>query len=121
MLAVPFKFKIYNGLGRCEGMIRDEGGHLAIDFQKSDAIMGLLKSDVKTVRIALKDLDSVTLVRGWLGTTWFGVDIVLQAAKLETLKDVPGMSQGKVVLEVERKDSAAAERLVAALHVDVNT
>jgi hypothetical protein len=61
-------------------------------------------------------LVSVTLTKGWLGTTWLGVTIVIQAAKLETLRDVPRSSQGRVELSIARKDRDAAEKFVANLH-----
>jgi hypothetical protein len=68
------------------------------------------------VRIPLRDLVSVTLTKGWLGTTWLGVKIVLQAAQLEALQGMPGASQGRIELSVARKDRDAAERFVAGLH-----
>lgn len=116
MNACPFAFDMYGSLGRCEGILRDEGGHLAMEFQIKDALAGILKTGVRTIRIPLKDLVSVTITKGWLGTSWMGVNIVLQAAQMETLKDVPGMSQGKVALSVARKDRDLAEKLVAGLH-----
>jgi hypothetical protein len=35
---------------------------------------------------------------------------------METLKDLPAMSQGRVELSVARKDRDAAERFVASLY-----
>lgn len=116
MNACPFSLELYGGFGRCEGIIRDEGGCLALEFQNKDAVAGILKSDVRQVKIPLKQLVSVTITKGWLGTSWMGVKIVLQGVSMETLKDVPGMSQGKVELSVARKDRDAAEKLVAGLH-----
>ena len=116
MNTCPFTLNIYAGFGTCEGMLRNEGGYLDVEFQNKDAVAGILKSDVQLVRIAIKDLVSVTITKGWLGTSWMGVKIVLQAAKLETLKEIPGMSQGKVEFSVARKDRELAERLVDGLH-----
>lgn len=34
MNTVPFTLEdLYAGLGKCEGLLRDEGDHLALDFQ----------------------------------------------------------------------------------------
>ncbi len=116
MNRVPFTVKLYGGLGECQGLLLDEGEHLTLEFQIVDSVAGVLKSGVRQVRIPLKDLASVTLTKGWLGNTWMGVTIVLQAARIETLKDAPGMSQGRVELSVARKDRDIAERFVADLH-----
>jgi hypothetical protein len=118
MNAVPFTLELYGGLGRCEGILRDEGEYIGLEFQVKDTVAGILKSSVKQVRVPLKDLVSVTLVKGWFGTSWLGVKIVLQAARMEILQDVPGMSQGRVEFSIARKDRGAAEQLVDGLYQD---
>jgi hypothetical protein len=116
MNTVPFKVDLFAGFGSCNGLLRDEGEHLALEFQNQDNIAGIIKSGVKQVRVPLNDLVSVTITKGWLGGRWMGVTIVLQAARMETLQDIPGMSQGRVALSVASKDRDAAERFVAGLH-----
>src|SRR5262249_8354394 len=119
MNMVPFSIgDLYGGLGECHGLLRDEGENLYFEFQTQDSLAGVIKSPVREVRVPVKDLVSVTLTKGWLGTTWLGVTIVIQAARLETLKEVPGTSQGRVELSIARKDREAADRLVANLHED---
>lgn len=121
MNAVPFTVELYGGFGKCEGLLSDQGEHVTLEFQIADTVAGLLKTGVRQVMVPLKDLASVTLTKGWLGTSWLGMKIVLQAARMETLKDVPGMSQGRVELSIARKHRDAAERFVAGLHQDENS
>jgi hypothetical protein len=64
----------------------------------------------------LKELVSITLTKGWLGTSWLGVKLVIQAEQMDTLKDVPGMNQGRVELSIGRRDYEAAEDFIAELH-----
>ncbi len=116
MNSVPFKVDLYAGFGQCNGLLRDEGEHLVLEYQNQDKIAGILKSGVKQVRVPLNDLVSVTITKGWLGGRWMGVTIVLQAGRMETLQDVPGMRHGKVELSVASKDRDAAERFVSGLH-----
>jgi hypothetical protein len=121
MNSVPFTINLYGGLGQCDGLLRDEGTHLAVEFQTKDAVAGILKTGVRKVRIPLKDLVAVTLTKGWLGTSWLGVKIVLQAARMETLQDIPGMAQGRVELSVARANREAAEKLVDGLYQEVSS
>ncbi len=116
MNAVPFTVEVFGGFGRCEGLLRDDGDAICLEFQMKDTAIGILKSGVRKVRVPLKDLTSVAIVKGWFGTTWLGLKIVLQAARMDSLEDVPGMSQGRVALSVARKDRNAAEQLVAGLY-----
>ena len=114
--AVPFTLEIYGGFGKCEGLLRDDGEAIMLEFQMMDNFAGVIKTDVRRARIPLKDLVSVTLVKGWLGTSWLGLKIVLQAASMEALQDVPNMSQGRVELSIARKNREAAEQFVAGLY-----
>jgi hypothetical protein len=116
MNAVPFTLEVFGGLGKCDGLLRDEGEAVSLEFQMMDNLAGIIKTGVRTVRIPVKDLMSVTLVKGWLGTSWLGVKIVLQASNMEVLKDVPNMSQGRVELSISRKDRNLAEQFVAGLY-----
>jgi hypothetical protein len=116
MNTVPFTVDLYGGLGRCEGLLRDEGECLGLEFQIKDSLAGILKSGVRNVRIPLKDLVSVTLQKGWLGTCWLGLKIILQSNRIETLQDVPGSTQARVELHIARRDRDAAEQLVANLY-----
>ena len=116
-MTVPFTLdKLYAGFAECDGLLRDEGDHVCLEFQVKDKIAGILKTGVRQVRIPLRDLVSVTLTKGWLGSSWLGVKIVLQAARMETLQDMPGASQGRIELSIARKDRDAAETFVAGLH-----
>jgi len=116
MNTVPFTVETYAGFGKCEGLLRDEGEVVSLEFQIKDTVAGILKSGIKNVRVPLTELASVTITKGWLGTGWLGVTIVIQGTRMETLKDIPGMSMGRVELRIARKDRDAAERFVAGLH-----
>jgi hypothetical protein len=117
MRSVPFSIPcLFAGLGQCHGVLHDEGDFLRFEFQLKDKFGGLLKSKVKQVRVPVGDIVSVQLTKGWLGASWTGVKIILQAADLATLKEIPGMSQGKVELSIARPDAALAEAFVDSLH-----
>jgi hypothetical protein len=117
--ALPFKIgEIYAGFGECHGLLRDEGEHLTIEFQVQDSVAGVLKSKIRHVQIPLDEIVSLTLTKGWLGTSWLGVKVAIQTSRLETLKDVPGASQGRIELSIARKDVEAAEMFVAHFYDD---
>lgn len=117
MNTVPFTMATLAGFGRCEGILKDTGtGRIVIEYQNVDVFGGFLKSEVRQIDVPLKDLNSVTITKGWLGNTWLGVKIVFQAKDLLTLKDCPGMSQGRVEFGVDRKHVPHAERFVDGLH-----
>jgi hypothetical protein len=117
MRCVPFLIpELYAGFGECRGILYDEQNAFRFEFQVQDKLAGLLKSRVKTVRVPVEQIVSCQLTRGWFGSTWLGVKIVIQASSLDALKDVPGATQGKVELTIARPDVAAAESFLDGLY-----
>ena len=117
MRCVPFSIpELYAGFGECRGMLYDEQSVLRFEFQVQDKLAGLLKSKVKSVRIPVEQIVSVQLTKGWFGSTWLGVKIVIQSTSLDALKELPGVTQGKVELTIARADVAAAETFVNGLY-----
>jgi hypothetical protein len=107
---------VYAGFGEGEGLLHNERTHLRLEYQVKDAIVGVLKSEVRELRIPIENVASVTLAKGWFGTTWFGVKVVIQADQLETFEDVPGASYGRLELKISRQNREAAEDFVYNLH-----
>jgi hypothetical protein len=115
--SVPFTISsLFAGLGQCHGIVYDEGDSLRFEYQIKDSISGILKSSVKQVRIPVQQIISVDLVKGWLGSMRAGVKIVLQGASLDSLKDLPGMNQGKIELCVSKANTTLAQEFVDGLY-----
>jgi hypothetical protein len=105
----------YGGLAEVEGMLRDEGDHLVLEYQSKEALVGgMLKSIVRQACIPRDILSSVTLQKTLLGLK---TKLVIQTTRLEPVADVPGASQGRLVLQVAKRDRPAAEKLVADLRL----
>lgn len=117
MRSVPFTIgSLYAGLGQCHGIVYDEGNYFRFEFQIKDSISGILKTSVKQIRIPVVQIEAVELVKSWLNTSRSGVKIILQATTLDTFKDIPGMSHGKVELSVSAINQPLAEAFVAGLY-----
>lgn len=119
MRSVPFTItSLYAGLGQCHGMVYDEGDSLRFEYQIKDSISGMIKSAVKQVRVPVTAIESVQLVKGWLGSRWAGVRIVLQSISMDAFKDIPGMSHGKIELSVTKANAPMAEAFVEGLYAN---
>ena len=116
MDTVPFTLSdVYAGFGECDGLLHNEGTHLCLEYQVKDGIVGVLKSDIKLVRIPIDDIVSLTLTKGWFGTKW-GVKLVIQCDRMDALQDIPGASQGRVELSISAKNVQAADEFVYYFH-----
>ena len=110
MKTLPFSIPhLYWGFGECHGLIRDEGTHLCLEYQVQ---FGAFRTRPKTVRVPIKELQSVELHKGWFGNS----ALVLQAASLQAVGQVPGSRQGKVELRIDKKDLRQAQEMVTGLY-----
>ncbi len=89
-----------------EGLLRCEGGRLHLEYQL--VVLGAFKGGVKQAEIALADLVSAELVWTWS----YGYKMLLQAKTMEAVREVPGMSQGRIEFLIARADRAAARQLI---------
>ncbi len=115
MLSLPFKItNLFSDLAEAHGLVNMEGDFLRMEFQTQDAILGLLKSQLKEIRIPIQELNSAIYQK-----KLFGTKIILRANKLTTLSRVPGHEKGQVVLEISRKDRDIAEQLTSSLDMKI--
>jgi len=111
--AVPFEIPTVNqGFRIAKGLLGLKGEYLELEFQITDAFVGILTSDVEEVRLSLADLQSIEYKKGW-----FSSKIILEANSLKALRDIPGTEMTECVLKIRRKDRKDAENLVSKARV----
>ena len=109
MDAVPFRR--FGLLASYEGLVRRDGDQLCVEYRMADGFVGLLKGGVREVRIPLADLASAELVEPDAGDP----RLVLQARQMAAVEGLPGATDGRVELLIDRSHREAAARLVAGL------
>lgn len=97
------------GMTETSGMIRLEDGKLVVEYQTIDAIMGLVKSAVKTLEIPLDKLTSARIDQ----KLW-SADLVLQGKTMGVLSSVPGASRGQLRVKLNRQSVTAAKALISS-------
>jgi len=110
MKSLPFSIPhLFWGFGECHGLLRDEGTHLCLEYQVK---IGAFRTRPKTVRVPIKELETVELQKGWFGNT----TVTLRASSLQAIGQVPGSRQGKLELRIDGKDKKLAEEIVSGLY-----
>lgn len=112
MDAVPFKINDVTIVMEAEGLLRNEGTHLCLEYQVQDGILGVFKSEIKQFRIAAGDVASVTLRKSWLFGKWWGAKVVIQCDSMDALQALPGASRGRIELGIAPRDFEAADHFV---------
>jgi len=98
------------GITETSGMLRLEDGKLVLEYQTIDALLGLLKSAVKTVEIPLANLSSARVEQ----KLW-SADLVLQGKSMGVLSSVPGASRGQLRVKLNRQSVSAAKAFISQI------
>ncbi len=111
-ISLPFSMSgLYGGFGGLQGIVRLDECALVLEFEVSDAVLGLLKSQIKKIEIPLQEIQSARMEKGWFSAT-----LTIRVNNLAVLSEVPGSEGGEAELEISRKDRPQAELLVLALN-----
>ena len=107
MANLPFTIPdLYADFAEAQGLVRLEGDTLVLEYQTKDSIRGLIKSDVKIIRLPLNKLSSIKYEK-----KWFKGYLHISAKSMITLEHVPGNEHGALRLVISRKYKTAAEQL----------
>jgi hypothetical protein len=90
-----------------------KNGAVIIQFQTKDAILGMVKSDLKTVDIPLENLIEISYKK-----SIFGNKLILLVDNLSFVEQLPSSDSNEIVLSIARKDIDTAIDLVRALKLD---
>ena len=100
----------YQGLAVVNGVLQTSETDLVVEYETKDAVVGMVKSGIKQVRIPGNELSTVVLKAGWFRTRLF-----IRTRGMAALAGIPGNEAGQVVLRIARKDRKAAQALASAL------
>ncbi|HEX5107421.1 MAG TPA: hypothetical protein VFV95_03205 [Vicinamibacterales bacterium] len=107
--SLPFSIpKLYEGFATAHGIARMTPAGLTLEFEVKDGIVGMIKSGVREVQIAIDDLHQLELRKGWLRTRLF-----IRTRRMTAVNRIPGNRAGMIELRVARQDRQIAESLVS--------
>jgi hypothetical protein len=112
MYAVPVKCETHGGFGEMQGMLRFDGRTLLLQYQTSDSVLGVLRSQPRQVVIALDTLMDLRFRAGWF---WLFPHLEMRLSDFEALAQLPEAKDGRVQLSVRFSDRDDARRLAAAV------
>lgn len=112
--SIPIKLSdSFEGFAESKGLLLLKNGKVIIQFQTKDAILGMVKSDLKTVEIPLENLIEISYKK-----SIFGNKLILLVDNLSFVKQLPSSDSNEIVLSIARKDIETAIDLVRALKLD---
>lgn len=112
----PVPFTIENeahmGMSETQGIIFSDGTNLIIEYQIVDAIVGLVKTDVKEIAISIADLWTLKFRKKYFG---LATRVYLRSRRQRVVEGLPESRQGEVEFRIKRRDREAAENFCLAM------
>jgi hypothetical protein len=110
-ISVPFTLgELYQGLAEGHGILRIERDALVLEFQVRDAVFGVLKTDVRELRIPFDDIVAVDMRKRW----WVR-SLRIRTHSLRVAAAIPGLQGGDVVIRIKQRDLLEARLAVSRL------
>jgi hypothetical protein len=112
MDSLPFHCEAYAGFGAIQGIARLDGQGLLLQYQTRDAVLGVLRSGMKS---GLLPLDSLVSARYRSGFLWLMPHLELRVSDLSMLAEIPSSEGGRLKLRVAWTDRSDARKLAHLL------
>ena len=94
--SIPIKFNdSFEGFAESKGLLLLKNGAVIIQFQTKDAILGMVKSDLKTVDIPLENLIEISYKK-----SIFGNKLILLVDNLSFVELLPSSDSNEIVLSI---------------------
>ncbi len=103
---IPFKISGAHGLSEVDGIAKFSPAGIVLEFEAK--ILGLMKTGVKEVRVALAEINDIKFKKGVLK---FGAKIEIRLKSFTKLSEIPNQD-GKIRLQISRQDFIQAEETV---------
>jgi|GEM_PF-534089 len=106
LISVPFKTESSHGLSQVDGIAKFSSAGIIIEFESK--ILGLIRGEVKEVRISLDEILDIKFRKGILK---FFAQIQLRLKNISKLSELPNEG-GRVKLKINREDFELAQQAV---------
>ncbi|MCK7595257.1 hypothetical protein [Pseudomarimonas salicorniae] len=112
MDSVPFSCDAFGGFGEIQGILRLDADGLLLQYQTRDAVLGVLRTGMKTTLVPLDTLVAAQYRAGFL---WLSPRIEIRVSDLTAVADIPSTEGGRLRLKVAFSDRGDARKLAHML------
>ena len=106
-------FTLDSGLSQISGVLREGPNELIIEYQSK--LLGLIRSEIKVVRIPYQDIEDVSS-----SSNLFQTQIRILLKTLRNIGDFPAPKQGELVLAVDRKNRQQARSFALGVNLSAS-
>ena len=114
--SVPFTDdEIYGGFAQCVGNLSASGNCLVIEFQTKDAVVGAIKSQVKSIEIPFNQLRSFQVIKKWYSSA----KIRIETKSLAGTQNYPSQTPGTLLLKINKNHADIARQICSKVNLAI--
>ncbi len=114
--SVAFEIPNMNqGFIEVKGLLSVYEESILLEFERKDEVIGTSKAGFKEARIPYSNLEEMEWKKGF-----FRSKIILIGKTMKSMSEVPGAEQGRLVMNVKRKDRNDAERVASRVRMRIS-
>jgi len=107
---VSFTVSDPSGLMESNGLVYIKGQQLHLEYQTSDSVLGLLKTNIKSLEVDLADIS-----HSFLEHKFWTSELILQGNSMRVFGSAPGSASGTLRLKIAKQYHNAALNLLSQL------
>ena len=107
---VSFTVSDPSGLMESNGLVYIKGQQLHLEYQTSDSVLGLLKTNIKSLEVDLADISHC-----FLEHKFWTSELILQGNSMRVFGSAPGSASGTLRLKIGKQHHNAALNLLSQL------
>ena len=112
-VSIHFHIPATDPLGREEvlGKLRFLPEHVALSWRMKGSVFQGGKGDMTTIELPYGEIEHVELIKKWFRIR----NIVLRISNPEMVKDIPGVTMGKMTLHIDDRSREEAKKLTGLI------
>ena len=118
MNKIPFISETaYWGLAKTTGFISVDESGIGIEYQISDNVIDIYKSDVKEVEIPYDIIQNIKFKKGW----FFGGKLIIELNSIKNLGRIPLLEETEIKVKIRRKNRESARLFAVSSQLELST
>lgn len=114
-ISIPFYCdNVYSGFAQTQGLISTDSNHIVIEFETKDAIIKLLSSGIKSVKIPYDALLSIELKK-----KFFSYYIVITTKSMKYVANIPGNENNIFSCQIKKQNIDLAKLLISQVQLQL--
>jgi hypothetical protein len=106
---------VYQGLAEGHGRLSADEHGLILEYRIEDAVFGVVKSGVRSIRFGFDEIDDVEFI-----DHWYRRRLIIQLHSMRALVDFPTSKSGRIILKIKNPSRQRTRELCSFVSLQIS-